>query len=186
METLQENEYVTREIHDLQLERIELLIERNIARQEAMYEGLRADIAELRGEVKAIDAKVDGLEKKIDEKINSLEKKVDEKINGLEKKVDEKINGLEKKVDERINGLEKKVDERINSLEKKVDERVNGLEKKVDARVDGIMDAITLTNMRIDDLKNAQANNLTKWGIIFAIGICTVQIIASVILHFWK
>lgn len=175
METLQENEYVTREIHDLQLERIELLIERNIARQEAMYEGLRADIAELRGEVKAIDSKVDGLEKKIDEKINSLEKKVDEKI-----------NGLEKKVDERINGLEKKVDERINSLEKKVDERVNGLEKKVDARVDGIMDAITLTNMRIDDLKNAQANNLTKWGIIFAIGICTVQIIASVILHFWK
>ena len=124
METLQENEYVTREIHDLQLERIELLLERNIARQEAMYEGLRA-------EVRTLDAKVDGLEKKMDEKIN-------------------------------------------------------GLEKKVDARVDGIMDAITLTNMRIDDLKNAQANNLAKWGIIFAVGICVVQIATSLILHFWK
>ncbi len=124
MEIVEDNEYVTREIHDLQLERIELLIERNMARQEAMAAGLRADIAELRG-------KVDG-------------------------------------------------------LEKKVDERINGLEKKVDARVDGIMDAITLTNMRIDDLKSAQSNNIAKWGIIIAVGICAVQIISSVILHFWK
>ena len=131
METLQENEYVTREIHDLQLERIELLIERNLSRQEVIAAGIKADIAKLSGEVKALDAKVDG-------------------------------------------------------LEKKVDERINGLEKKVDARVDGIMDAITLTNMRIDDLKNAQANNLAKWGIIFAVGICIVQIATSLILHFWK
>ncbi len=175
METVRENEYVTREIHDLQLERIELLIERNLSRQEVIAAGIKADIAELSGEVKALDAKVDGLEKSVDEKINGLEKKVDERINGLEKSVDEKINGLEKKVDERINGLEKKIDERIN-----------GLEKKVDSRVDSIMDAITLTNMRIDDLKNTQANNMAKWGIIFATGICVVQIIASVILHFWK
>ena len=146
MEIVQDNEYVTREIHDLQLERIELLIERNMARQEAIAAGLRADIAELRG----------------------------------------KVDGLEKKVDERINGLEKKVDERINGLEKKVDERINGLEKKVDARIDGIMDAITLTNIRIDDLKSAQSNNIAKWGIIIAVGICAVQIISSVILHFWK
>ena len=146
MEIVEDNEYVTREIHDLQLERIELLIERNMARQEAIAAGLRADIAELRG----------------------------------------KVDGLEKKVDERINGLEKKVDERINGLEKKVDERINGLEKKVDARIDGIMDAITLTNIRIDDLKSAQSNNIAKWGIIIAVGICAVQIISSVILHFWK
>ena len=124
MEIVEDNEYVTREIHDLQLERIELLIERNMARQEAIAAGLRADIAELRG-------KVDG-------------------------------------------------------LEKKVDERINGLEKKVDARIDGIMDAITLTNIRIDDLKSAQSNNIAKWGIIIAVGICAVQIISSVILHFWK
>ncbi|MBQ7665916.1 MAG: hypothetical protein IJS42_04280, partial [Synergistaceae bacterium] len=78
MEIVEDNEYVTREIHDLQLERIELLIERNMARQEAIAAGLRADIAELRG-------KVDGLEKKVDERINGLEKKVDERINGLEK-----------------------------------------------------------------------------------------------------
>ena len=113
MEIVQDNEYVTREIHDLQLERIELLIERNMARQEAIAAGLRADIAELRG-------------------------------------------------------------------------KVDGLEKKVDARIDGIMDAITLTNIRIDDLKSAQSNNIAKWGIIIAVGICAVQIISSVILHFWK
>ena len=120
METIQENEYVTRELHDLQLERIELLIERNLSRQEVIAAGMKADIAELKGDVKALNAKVDGLE------------------------------------------------------------------KKVDARIDGVMDAIALTNMRIDDLKSTQSNNMAKWGIIIAVGICAVQIIASVILHFWK
>ena len=53
METIQENEYVTRELHDLQLERIELLIERNLSRQEVIAAGMKADIAELKGDVKA-------------------------------------------------------------------------------------------------------------------------------------
>ena len=110
--------YVTLELHNTQLERIEALIERNLARQEAIAANMRADIGELRGEIKAVHARIDGLE------------------------------------------------------------------KKVDARVDGLEDAIALTNMRIDDLKSQQSNTLAKWGIIIAVGVCVVQVITSVVLHF--
>mgnify|MGYP002624343468 CR=1 FL=1 len=87
--------YVTLELHDAQLERIVALIERNLARQEAIAANMRADISELKGELKAINAKVDGLEKKFDARIDGLEKKVDARIDGLEKKVDARIDGLE-------------------------------------------------------------------------------------------
>lgn len=112
-------------------DRIEALMERSTLKQEVIAANTRADIAELRGEVKALNAKIDGVEKKLDA-------------------------------------------------------RIDGVEKKLDARVDGIMDAIALTNTRIDDLISKQSNKIAKWGIIIAIGICAVQIAASVILHFWK
>lgn len=76
---------------------------------------------------------------------------------------------------------------------KALDAKIDGVEKKLDARIDGVMDAITLTNLRIDDtntrisdLISKQSNKIAKWGIIIAVGICAVQIAASVILHFWK
>lgn len=119
-------------------DRIEALIERSTLRQEVIAANMRTDIAELKGEVKVLDAKIDSVR---------------------------------------------------NELTAKID----GVDKKLDARVDGIMDAIALTNTRIDDtntriddLISKQSNRIAKWGIIIAIGICAVQIAASVILHFWK
>ncbi len=63
---------VTFELHDAQLKRLEALIERNLARQEAIAANMRTDIGELksemgelRGEIKAVHAKIDGLEDSI-------------------------------------------------------------------------------------------------------------------------
>ena len=117
--------YVTLELHNTQLERIEALIERNLARQEAIAANMRADIGELRGEMGELRGEI-----------------------------------------------------------KAVHARIDGLEKKVDARIDGLEDSIALTNMRIDDLKSQQSNTLTRWGIIIAVGVCVVQVITSVVLHF--
>ena len=87
--------YVTLELHNTQLERIEALIERNLARQEAIAANTRADFAEIKGDLKTLNAKVDGIEKTLNARIDGLEKRVDARIDGLEKKVDARIDGLE-------------------------------------------------------------------------------------------
>ncbi|MBR0034342.1 MAG: hypothetical protein IJP54_01585 [Synergistaceae bacterium] len=61
---------------------------------------------------------------------------------------------------------------------------VKALDAKLDARTEGIMDAIALTNTRIDDLQTKQSNSLAKWGIIIAVGVCVVQVITSIVLQF--
>lgn len=88
MEDIREKQYVTLELHDAQLERLEALIERNLARQEAIA-------SELRGDIKVLSMKVDSIDKTLNAKIDGLEKKVDARIDGLEKKVDTRIDGLE-------------------------------------------------------------------------------------------
>ena len=129
MDGIDEKQYVTIELHDAQLERLEALIERNLARQEAIAANTRADIADVRGDIKELNAKVDGVEKKIDA-------------------------------------------------------RIDGLEKKIDARFEGVMDAIALTNTRIDDLQAKQSNSLAKWGIIIAVTVGVVQVITSIVLRY--
>ena len=165
--------YVTLELHNTQLERIEALIERNLARQEAIAANMRADIGELKGEIKAVHARID-----------CLEKKVDTSIDGVEKTLNARIDGLEKKIDARIDDLEKKVDVRIDGVVKTLTAHVDGLDKKLDSRVDGLEDSIALTNMRLDDIKSQQSNTLARWGIIIAVGVCVVQVITSVVLQF--
>ena len=129
MNSVDDKQYVTIELHDAQLERLEALIERNLARQEAIAANTRADIADVRGDIKELNAKIDGVEKKIDA-------------------------------------------------------RIDGLEKKVDARFEGVMDAIALTNTRIDDLQAKQSNSLAKWGIIIAVTVGVVQVITSIVLRY--
>ena len=61
-----ERQYVTLELHDAQLGRIEALIERNLARQEAIA-------SKLDGQINVLDAKIDGIEKKMDARFEHLE-----------------------------------------------------------------------------------------------------------------
>ena len=67
---------------------------------------------------------------------------------------------------------------------KELHARIDGVEKKVDARIDGVMDAIALTNTRIDDLQTKQSKSLTKWGIIIAVIVGVVQVITSIVLRY--
>ncbi|MBQ7216968.1 MAG: hypothetical protein IJS39_13410 [Synergistaceae bacterium] len=67
---------------------------------------------------------------------------------------------------------------------KALDAKVDGVEKKMDARFEGVMDAIALTNTRIDDLQTKQSKSLTKWGIIIAVIVGVVQVITSIVLRY--
>lgn len=103
-----ERQYVTLELHDAQLERIEALMERNMARQEAIA-------SDLKGEIKLLNSKIDGLE------------------------------------------------------------------QRLEAKIDGVMDAVVITNSRIDDLNNKRSNNIALWAIAAAVVICAFQAIVSLI-----
>ena len=159
MEAIREEEYVTLQVHDAQLGRIEELIEHSLARQEAIASDIKGEIKELHGEIKALDAKIDGVEKKLEAK----------------------IDGVEKKLNEKIDGVEKRLDAKIDSVEQKLNEKIDGVEKRLEAKVDGVMDAVTITNSRIDDLNNKKSNNIALWAIATAVGICAFQAIVSLI-----
>ena len=59
---------------------------------------LRVGQAEIKGEIKALDNKIDGVEGKLTEKIDGVEGKLTEKIDAVEGKLTEKIDGIEKRV----------------------------------------------------------------------------------------
>ena len=59
---------------------------------------LRVGQAEIKGEIKALDNKIDGVEGKLTEKIDGIEGKLTEKIDAVEGKLTEKIDGIEKRV----------------------------------------------------------------------------------------
>lgn len=170
MEAIREEEYVTLQVHDAQLGRIEELIEHSLARQEAIANDIKGEIKELHGEIKALDAKIDGVEKKLEAKID-----------GVEKRLDAKIDGVEKRLDAKIDGVEKRLDAKIDSVEQKLNEKIDGVEKRLETKVDGVMDAVTITNSRIDDLNNKKSNNIALWAIATAVGICAFQAIVSLI-----
>lgn len=129
MNGIDDKQYVTIELHDAQLERLKALIERNLARQEAIYANLRTDIAELKGELKADIAEVRGDIKELHAE-------------------------------------------------------VKGVEKTLNARIDGVMDAVALTNTRIDDLQAKQSSFLAKLWIIIAVTVGVVQVLTSIVLRF--
>ena len=67
---------------------------------------------------------------------------------------------------------------------KELHAEIKGVEKTLNAKIDGVMDAVALTNTRIDDLQTKQSNSLAKWGIIIAVTVGVVQVITSIVLRY--
>ena len=104
---VRESEYVTLEVHNLQLERIELLMERNLARQEAIA-------SDIKGELRVLNAKFDSLERKLDTEV----KRLDNKIDSLEKKVDARFDGIESAILLTNNRIDDLMSKQSNNLAK--------------------------------------------------------------------
>ena len=52
---------------------------------------------------------------------------------------------------------------------KALDAKIDGVDAKIDAKIDGVMDAIAITNSRIDDLHDKNANTVALWAIFAAV-----------------
>src|SRR5438046_7844221 len=66
----------------------------------------------IKGEVKAVNTRIDALDIKFDTKIDALETRLDTRIDALETRLDTRIDALETKLDTRIDALETKLDAR--------------------------------------------------------------------------
>lgn len=176
MEAVRE-EYVTLQLHDAQLERIEALMERNMARQEAIASDIKGELKAINARIGSLDTKIDGVEKKLDAKIDSVEQKLDAKIESVKNELNARIDNLNEKID----SVEKKLDAKIDSVRSELSAKIDGVEQRLETKIDGVMDSIAITNSRIDDLNSKKSNSIALWAIAAAVGICAFQAIVSLI-----
>ena len=110
---------------------------------------------------------------------------------------DEKLN------DERIKSVERLLSERIDTIialmEKnlaeyktaatKTDGKIDVISAKLEHAIDSLTIAINGNEKRLDDFKQdiqeKQSHYFARWSIFTAIIVGTVQVIISIILHFW-
>ncbi len=74
-------------------------MEERIARIETHVEHIVADVADLRGSVTRLDAKIDALASRLDTKIDDLGRRLDAKIDDLGRRLDARIDALDAKLD---------------------------------------------------------------------------------------
>ena len=67
-----------------------------------------------------------------------------------------------------------------------LNERIFGEIKSLNTRVDAVNTRIDSVEKRIDDLKDAQNQGLTRFGVIVALGVGLIQVITAFVLQFWK
>ncbi len=93
---------------------------------------LLPQISELKGEVKATNARMDGEFKAV----HSEFKRLDQRIDGVEQRIDgvgQKIDGLDQSIGQRIEGVDQRLSQKIEGLEKRMDvvQRLTVVEGKV-------------------------------------------------------
>jgi hypothetical protein len=90
---------------------------------------LLPQISDLKGDVKALDAKMEGGFKRLDQKIDGVDQRLNQKIDGLDAKLTQRIDGVEQRLGQRIDG----VNQRVDALDKKLDvvQRLAVVEAKV-------------------------------------------------------
>ena len=73
-----EDEYVRKDYHDEAIRRMEVLMERNLAKQEAMNARQEARFTEIQGEIKNIHTRIDGVVDTFSVAINDLKDRIDD------------------------------------------------------------------------------------------------------------
>ena len=103
----------------------------------------------------------------------------------LKEYIDDQVIRLEQRDDfeDKVNDL------RLSEIKAVVEKAVTDMKKETDiinVRIDAINTRIDAVNTRIDDLKDAQNQGLTRFGVIVALGVGLIQVITAFVLQFWK
>jgi tetrahydromethanopterin S-methyltransferase subunit G len=89
-------------------------MEARIARIETHLEHLIVDVADLRGAVVRLDAKVDGGDHRLDGKIDDVYHRLDTKIDDVYRRLDTKIDDVYRRLDAKIDDVYRRLDAKID------------------------------------------------------------------------
>ena len=73
--------------------------------KKAIQDQLAPDLQEIKGEIKALNVRMDALEQKLDYQIDGLNRRLDDRFEGLNQRFDQLIDKLE--FDKRLESLER-------------------------------------------------------------------------------
>lgn len=110
----------------------------------------------------------------------------DEKLN------DERIKSVEKLLSERIDTIIALIEKNLaeyKAAATKTDGKIDVITAKLEHAVDSLTIAINANEKRLDDFKQdiqeKQSHYFSRWSIFTAIFVGAVQVIISIVLHFW-
>ena len=128
----------------------------------------------------------------IRDKATSDEKLTDARFLALEKLLDERFNKLQAIVEKNLAEFKAENTEirgDIKAVAAKTEGGIDILTERIEHAIDTLSVAISNNNQRLDDFKNElehkQSASATKIGIFTALFIGAVQVVVSVVLHFW-
>src|SRR6185437_12678941 len=107
-------------------------MEERVARLEIHVEHIRTDVADIKVDIRRLDAKIDGVEQRLSAKID-----------GVEQRLSAKIDGVDQRLSAKIDSLDVKLCGKMDSGDSKLDGKIDGLEQRMLAKFDVVMQALT-------------------------------------------
>ena len=128
----------------------------------------------------------------IRDKNASDEKLTDARFLALEKLLDERFNRLQAIVEKNLAEFKAENSDirgELKAMATRTEGRIDTLSERIEHAIDTLSVAISNNNQRLDDFKNdiehKQSAYAAKIGIFTALFIGAVQVVVSVVLHFW-
>jgi chromosome segregation ATPase len=121
-----------------------------LAKLESHVEHIQTDVADMKVDLRRVDAKLDGIQKDLSGKIERL----DGKIDGMRTDLTGKIDGIQKDLSGKIERLDGKIEGVRTDLNGKID----GVRTDLTAKIDGVRTDLTA---KIDKLADA-INDLSQ------------------------
>ncbi|MEA5533813.1 Bdr protein [Crocosphaera sp. XPORK-15E] len=123
------------------LTRLEQKMDRQFASIESKIDNLQQDVtilkvevAEIKGEIKTLDARVTGQIQESDTKLTGQIKELDTKLTGQIKELDTKLTGQIQESDTKLTGQIKELDTKLTGQIKELEATVNGVSKRLDTQ----------------------------------------------------
>lgn len=106
-------------------------VEERVARLEANVEHTRADVADIKIDLRRLNDKVDGAEQRLIGKTDGIDQKLIAKIDGFEQRLTGKIEDFEQRLTGKLEGLDQKLTAKIDGFEQRLTFRVDGVEQRL-------------------------------------------------------
>jgi predicted nucleic acid-binding Zn-ribbon protein len=136
-------------------------VEDRVARLEVNVEHIRADVSDIKLDLRRLNDKIDA----VDENLTA-------KIDGVDQKLTAKIDDLDQRLTAKIDGVDQKLTAKIDGADQKLTAKIEGVEQRLTAKGDNLKDALTTLALAVEkgfaDAKIARALDRVWWLLMSA------------------